>query len=59
MSGIEPRGERLRRAVRWLSEEGRHDTRALEEAARRFDLTPAEAEFLHTNFGAPPAPRED
>lgn len=59
MSGIVPRGERLRRAVRWLSEEGRHDARALEEAARRFDLTPAESEFLRTNFGAPPAPGDD
>lgn len=46
MSSIQPRGERLRRAIRWLSEQERHDTAALEEAARRFDLTPMEEEFL-------------
>lgn len=46
MNAIQPRGERLRRAIRWLSEEQRHDAAALEAAARRFDLTPAEEEFL-------------
>lgn len=46
MSAIRPRGERLRRAIRWLSEQRRHDAAALEAAARRFDLTPLEEEFL-------------
>lgn len=46
MNTIHPRGERLRRAIRWLSEQQRHDAPALEEAARRFDLTPIEQEFL-------------
>lgn len=41
-----PHGEVLRRAIRWLSDERRHDARAIDEAARRFDLTPAEEEFL-------------
>lgn len=41
-----PHGEALRRAIRWLSDEGRHDAQAVDEAARRFDLTPAEEEFL-------------
>lgn len=41
-----PHGEALRRAIRWLSDEGRHDARAIDEAARRFDLTPAEEDFL-------------
>lgn len=50
MNSIQPRGERLRRAIRWLSEEGRHDAAALEAAARRFDLTPAEEEFLLTHM---------
>jgi len=50
MSSIQPRGERLRRAIRWLSEEGRHDAAALGEASRRFDLTPLEQEFLWTHF---------
>ncbi|MDZ7828376.1 MAG: hypothetical protein U5K33_02445 [Halofilum sp. (in: g-proteobacteria)] len=48
--GIQPKGERLRRAVRWLSEEGRHDGAALEEAATRFDLTPLEEAFLWAHF---------
>ncbi len=45
MSGA-PAGEALRRALRWLSETGRHDTAAIDEAALRFDLTPADAVFL-------------
>ena len=44
--GVQPRGEGLRRAVRWLSDEGRHDAAAVEEASRRFDLSPLEEEFL-------------
>ena len=50
MSSMQPRGERLRRAIRWLSEEERHDAAALEEAARRFDLTPLEEQFLWAHF---------
>jgi len=42
-----PEGEDLRRAVRWLSEQHQRVTRELiEEAARRFDLSPLEEEFL-------------
>ena len=41
-----PRGEKLRRALRWLSDEGRHDAAAIEKACRRFDLSPADEEFL-------------
>jgi hypothetical protein len=43
---LPPHGESLRRAMRWLSDERRHDAAAIEEAARRFDLTPFEEEFL-------------
>lgn len=43
-----PHGQALRSALRWLSDERRHDAAAIEEAARRFDLTPAEEEFLLT-----------
>ncbi len=45
-----PHGEALRRAIRWLSDEHRHDAAAIEEASRRFDLTPSEEEFLLTHF---------
>jgi hypothetical protein len=41
-----PKGESLRRALRWLSDEGRHDAAAIEEAAQRFDLSPSDEEFL-------------
>lgn len=41
-----PKGESLRRALRWLSDQGRHDAAAIEEAARRFDLSPSDEEFL-------------
>lgn len=49
-SGLFPQGENLSKAVRWLSEAGRHDFPALEEAARRFDLTPLEEDFLLRHF---------
>lgn len=45
-----PRGEPLRRAIRWLSEQRRHDHAAISEAARRFDLSPADEAFLHEHF---------
>lgn len=48
--GIIPHGEGLRRALRWLSEQGRHDAEAIGEAAQRFDLTPLEEDFLLTHF---------
>jgi hypothetical protein len=50
-NGISPQGESLRRALRWLSERRQEEPKAprlklVEEAALRFDLTPAEADFL-------------
>ena len=49
--GILGQGESLRRALRWLSERRLEEPKAprmklIEEAALRFDLTPAEADFL-------------
>lgn len=43
---VVPRGEGLRRALRWLGERGRWDLADVDEASRRFDLTPLEEEFL-------------
>ncbi len=40
------RSSALRDAVRWLSDLGKHDAAAIEEACRRFDLSPADEEFL-------------
>ncbi|HVI92830.1 MAG TPA: hypothetical protein VM753_02425 [Anaeromyxobacter sp.] len=49
--GILPQGESLRRALRWLDDRVREEPQPpraalLAEAATRFDLTPAEEEFL-------------
>jgi hypothetical protein len=44
--GKPPGGDRLRSALRWLSELERHDDAAIEEACRRFDLSPLDEEFL-------------
>jgi len=46
--GIRPHGQALRDAVRWLSEQGRHDAAAVEEACRRFDLSPLDEAFLQS-----------
>ena len=43
---LQPSGEGLRRALRWMSDEGRHDAAAIDEASLRFDLSPLEEEFL-------------
>ncbi len=52
---IQPDGEDLRKAIRWISEERQRDpernTAALIEAACvRFDLSPLDAEHLSTYF---------
>lgn len=44
--GAAPAGQGLRDALRWLSASGRHDAAAVEEACRRFDLSPLDEEFL-------------
>lgn len=44
--GTPPRGQGLREALRWLSELGRHDVAAVEQACRRYDLSPLDEEFL-------------
>jgi|GEM_PF-907319 len=48
-----PEGELLRRAIRWISEhrgEGTPWVRLVEEAGRRFDLSPRDEDFLLRNF---------
>jgi len=49
-NGLQPQGDNLRRAVRWLAEQGEVSSRTIEEAARRFDLSPADEEFLLRHF---------
>lgn len=53
-----PEGEGLRRAVRWLAAQRRHDAAAIEEASRRFDLSPVEEGFLLGRMREPGGPAE-
>ena len=51
MATIQPKGEKLRQAVRWISEEkqeGRETgiQKLIREAALRFNLSPREEEYL-------------
>jgi hypothetical protein len=55
MATIQPEGEKLRQAVRWISEERKADaSRAIalliEEASRQFNLSPREEEFLRSFY---------
>lgn len=45
--GVKPEGERLRSAVRWLSGQEKLTRTVIDQAARRFDLSPLEEEFLY------------
>ncbi|MFC1542654.1 hypothetical protein ACFL4M_02075 [Pseudomonadota bacterium] len=53
MSGAKslfPEGEALRQAVRWISSMHSYDLAAIEEACKRYDLTPIEEEFMMRHF---------
>ncbi len=55
MSNIQPEGEDLRKAVKWISEERKYGTekkllKLIEEACLKFDLSPMEAEYLARFF---------
>jgi hypothetical protein len=45
-----PEGEGLRRAVAWLAEQASRDLATIEEASRRFNLSPLDEEFLLQHF---------
>jgi hypothetical protein len=47
---IVPKGEALRRAVAWLAEQGGWTPRLIEQACERFDVSPADEEFLLQEF---------
>ena len=54
-TGIVPEGDGLKKALRWLSERRREDASApraqlIQEAGLRFDLTPAELQFLYEQW---------
>ena len=51
MATVQPEGENLRKAVKWISDERKYGThnkpaKLLEEACFRFNLSPVEAEYL-------------
>ena len=55
MSTIQPEGENLRKAVKWISDErtygaGKTIVKLIEEASLRFDLSPMDAEYLINFF---------
>ena len=57
MQTIKPTGENLRRAVKWISEQRQERpdeklSKLVDEAALRFDLSPADQEFLLQTFTA-------
>jgi hypothetical protein len=47
---IAPEGDALRRAVAWLAEQGAWTPSLIEQACRRFDVSPADEEFLLREF---------
>ncbi len=47
-----PEAEGLRRAVAWLAEQAIRDAGAVEEASRRFNLSPLDEQFLLDHFRA-------
>ncbi len=52
MTTVQPEGEDLRKAVKWISEERKYNpeakpTKLIEEACLKFDLSPMDAEYLN------------
>ena len=55
MGTIQPKGEQLRQAIKWISaerqeNESRAIPRLIEEAALRFNLSPKDEEFLRSFY---------
>ena len=55
MSGIEPGGEHLRKAIKWISAERQEDgekriVKLIEEACILFNLSPVDEAFLDSFF---------
>lgn len=51
-----PEHEGLRRAVAWLAEQATRDVQTIEEASRRFNLSPLDEQFLLDHFRTPKQP---
>jgi hypothetical protein len=51
MTTVQPQGEDLRKAVKWISDERQYNPQAplsklIEDACLKFDLSPMDAEYL-------------
>jgi hypothetical protein len=52
MATVQPKGEDLRKAVKWISEKRMYesatdDRKLIDEACAKFNLSPKDAEYLH------------
>ena len=56
---IVPKGDALRRAIAWLSEQDAWTPSLIEQACQRFDVTPADEEFLLREFRSRQARRKN
>jgi len=59
LGSLLPEHEGLRRAVQWLATQTSWDAKIIEEASRRFDLSPIDEEFLLLHFRDARHGRED
>jgi len=50
MRPLVPHGEALRHAIAWLAEQGSWSLPLIEEACQRFDMSPADEEFLLAEY---------
>lgn len=55
MTTVQPEGEDLRKAVKWISEERQYNPEArlsklIQKACLKFDLSPMDAEYLQNFF---------
>ena len=55
MATVQPEGEDLRKAVKWISEERKYNpnavtTKLIQEACLKFDLSPMDAEYLRSFY---------
>ncbi len=56
MTTVQPEGENLRKAVKWISDERQYgpakkNSKLIEEACFKFNLSPADAEYLSNLLG--------
>jgi hypothetical protein len=55
MTTVQPEGEDLRKAVKWISDERQYGSektllKLIEEASLKFDLSPLDTEYLSSFF---------